>query len=158
MAETLGSLFDKLTILELKHWHSQDEVQLENISIQIRQLQNEINEYIGNAVIGHIPLEYIHLPSNKVYKKEGNTVPDIRGSIGEVVLQLAIVNCKLWHQQEKVYEFEKVQPDNKDGIIKQLAILNLERNKCIDEINLQFYKLLSNQRAFKTSGLLLKED
>ncbi|MBU7008559.1 hypothetical protein [Phosphitispora fastidiosa] len=147
MAESLGSLFDKLSILELKHWHSQDEVQLENISIQIRQIQNEINEYIGNAVQGLIPLEFIHQPSNKVYKKEGNAVPDIKGSIGEVVLQLAEVNCKLWHQQEKVYEFEKVEPDEKDGVIKQLAILNLERNKCIDEINLQFYKLLNNQKA-----------
>ncbi len=144
MAETLGSLIDKLTILELKHWHSQDQEQLANLSIQISLLQNEINEYIGNAVQGLIP--YIHLPSNKVYKKEGNIVPDVKGSIGNLVSQLVIVNCKLWHQQEKVYEFEKVQPDEKDDVIKQLAILNLERNKCMDEINLQFCKMLANQK------------
>lgn len=147
MSETLGSLCDKLTILELKHWHSQDDEQLANISIQIRQLRNEIDEYIGNAVQGLIPLETIHLPSCKVYKKEGNVIPEVKGGIGEVVSQLAIVNCKLWHQQEKVYEFEKVQPDEKDGVVKQLAILNLERNKCMDEINLQFYRLLTGQKA-----------
>lgn len=147
MAETLGSLFDKLTILELKHWHSQEEGQLANIAVQILQLQNEINEYIGKAVQGLIPQEQIHLPSNKVYKKEGNTVPEVKGSIGKVVSQLANVNCELWHQQEKVYEFEKVHPDEKDRVVKQLAILNLERNRCMDEINLQFFRLLNGQKA-----------
>lgn len=147
MAETLGSLIDKLTILELKHWHSQDEHQLANISSQISMLQEEINEYIRNAVLGLIPLEHIYLPANKVYKKKGNSVPDVKGTIGNVMSQLAIVNCKLWHQQEKVYEFEKVQPDEKDKVVKQLAILNLERNKCMDEINLQFSTMLASLKA-----------
>lgn len=146
MAETLGSLIDKLTILELKHWHSRDEVQLANISVQISLLQNEINEYIWKAVQGLIPLEHIHLPANKVYQKEGNPVPDVQGRIGKVVSQLAMVNCKLWHQQEKVYEFAKVQPEEKDEVVNQLAFLNLERNKCMDEINLQFYRLLDSQK------------
>ena len=147
MAETMGSLFDKLTILELKHWHSQEEEQLANIAMQILQLQNEIVEYIGKAAQGLIPQEQIHLPSNKVYKKEGNTVPEVKGSIGKVASQLAIVNCELWHQQEKVYEFEKVHPDEKDRVVKQLATLNLERNRCMDEINLQFFRLLNSQKA-----------
>jgi hypothetical protein len=44
----------------------------------------------------------------------------------------------LWHEQEKVYEFELVSPENKDKVVKQLAILNLERNKCMDEIDNTF--------------------
>lgn len=144
MSETLGSLLDKLTILELKHWHSEDEEQLASISLQIRQLREEINGYVGNAVKGLISPSQIRFPSNKVYKKAGNAVPEVGGSLGEVVSRLATVNCRLWHQQEKVYEFEKVPPEEKDGVVKQLAVLNLERNKCMDEIDLQFYKLLMN--------------
>jgi len=147
MAETLGSLIDKLTILELKHWHSQDEDQLANISSQISMLQKEINGYIRDAVLGLIPPEHIYLPANKVYQKKGNPVPEVHGTIGKVVSRLAMVNCKLWHHQEKVYEFEKVQPDKKDEVVKQLAILNLERNKCMDEINLQFCTMLASSKA-----------
>jgi hypothetical protein len=38
---------------------------------------------------------------------------------------------------DKSYEIEKVPPDARDGIIKQLAVLNLERTQCIDEIDRQ---------------------
>jgi hypothetical protein len=70
-----------------------------------------------------------------VYKEESNFVPDVTGSIGEVFSQLAEVNCKLWHEQEKVYDFEKVTFTEKNIVVKQLPVRNLERNKCIDEID-----------------------
>jgi hypothetical protein len=57
---------------------------------------------------------------------------------------LADVNCKLWHEQEKVYEFEMVPVEQKDAVVKLLALLNLERNKCIDAINVQFADLVLN--------------
>ena len=135
MAETLGSLCDKLTIIKLKQWHSEDETRLQSLAVQEKQLQEEINEFISNAVSGEIPSERLTFASNKVYKKEGNYVPDVLGSIGEIFSQLAHVNCNLWHEQEKVYEFEKVEASEKDRVVKQLAILNLERNKCIDGID-----------------------
>jgi hypothetical protein len=99
------------------------------------QLQQEINEYFADALNGKIPVAQMVFASNKVYKKEGNEVADVSGKIGEIFYQLAEVNCKLWHEQEKVYEFEKVPPNEKDKVVKQLAVLNLERNKCIDAIN-----------------------
>ena len=70
-----------------------------------------------------------------MYKEESNFVPDVTGSIREVFSQLAEVNCKLWHEQEKVYDFEKVTFTEKNIVVKQLPVLNLERNKCIDEID-----------------------
>jgi hypothetical protein len=135
MAETLGSLCDKLTIVKLKQWHSEDEIKLKSLAVQEKQLQQEMNEFISAAISGQIPIERLTFASNKVYKKEGNYVPDVLGSIGEIFSQLAQVNCKLWHEQEKVYEFEKVAGSEKDIVVKQLAILNLERNKCIDGID-----------------------
>jgi len=138
MAETLGSLCDKLTIVKLKQYHSKDTERLRSLASQEKQLQTEINEFIGAAVAGQIPVGSLTFAANKVYAKEGNVVSEVKGSIGEVFSQLTIVNCKLWHEQENVYEFEKVKPDEKDKVVKQLALLNLERNQCIDTIDKQF--------------------
>lgn len=144
MAETLGSLCDKLTIVKLKQWHSEDEIRLKSLAVQEKQLQEEINEFINAAIGGKIPSDRLIFASNKVYKKEGNYVPDVGGSIGEIFSELAQVNCNLWHEQEKVYEFEKVAVTEKDRVVKQLAILNLQRNKCIDGIDKKFQAMVKN--------------
>ena len=52
--------------------------------------------------------------------------------------KLAWVNCELWHEQEKVYDFTSVPADQKDAVVKQLALLNLQRNECIDRIDRAF--------------------
>ena len=135
MAETLGMLCDKLTIVKLKQYHSEDEARLKSLAIQADQLQTEIDEYISDAVNGNLDTSRMTFAANKVFKKEGNEVAEVKGNFGEVFYQLADVNCRLWHEQEKVYEFETVPVDEKDKVVKQLALLNLERNKCIDAIN-----------------------
>lgn len=145
MAETLGSLCDKVTIVKLKQWHTEDDFALKSLASQEKQLQNEINEFVHGAVAGLIPVERLMFVSNKVFKKDGNFVADVQGSMGEVFSQLAKVNCKLWHEQEKVYEFEKVPLAEKDKVVKELALLNLERNKCIDRIDKQFHQIIEQK-------------
>ncbi len=145
MAETLGSLCDKLTIVKLKQYHSEDEQRLQSLRQQEIQLQAEIDAFVGDAVSGVIPPERLTFSANKVYKQEGNETRSITGQIGEVFAELAKVNCDLWHEQEKVYEFEKVKADQKDAVVKRLAILNLERNKCIDAIDRQFQHLITGK-------------
>lgn len=135
MAETLGSLCDKLTIVKLKQFHNEDKNRLESLQQQEIQLTDEINQFFADALMGIIPLEKLSFASNKVYKQQGNETRDITGSIGSVFSELAKVNCDLWHEQEKVYQFDKIPVDQKDIVVKKLAILNLERNKCIDVIN-----------------------
>ncbi len=80
-----------------------------------------------------------------MYKIECNETGEVNGNFGEIFYQLADVNCRLWHEQEKVYEFEKVSAEEKDIVVKQLALLNLERNKCIDAINKQLADLVSEK-------------
>ena len=143
MAETLGTLSDKLTIVKLKQFHTEDENRLQSLSKQEKQLQEEIDEFVFNAVSGKIPPEKLTFSANKVYKKDGNETQNLTGSIGQVFGFLADTNCKLWHVQEKVYEFETIPADDKDGVIKELAILNLERNNYIDEIDKLFVSLIS---------------
>lgn len=133
MAETLGSLCDKLTIIKLKQWHAEDEMRLNSLAIQEKQLQNEINEFVNAAISGKLPREQLTFTSNKLYKEESNIVPDVTVSIGKVFSQLAEFNCQLWHELEKVYDFENVM-FKKNIVVKQLAVLNLEPNKWMDEI------------------------
>jgi len=140
MAETLGSLADKLTTVKLKLLHTDDVERMRSLKAQEKQLQDEINEFISAAFSGEIPIERLTFSANKVYRKDGNIVPEFRGTIGQLFSQLAETNTRLWHIQEKVYEFENIPLDQKDEVIKQLAIVNLERNRCIDRLDEEFQR------------------
>lgn len=145
MAETLGMLCDKLTIVKLKQYHSEDENRLKSLDQQAKQLQEEIDELVAGAVSGSIPAEKLTFAANKVFKKEGNEVAEITGNIGQLFFQLADVNCRLWHEVEKGYDIENVPVAEKDNLVKMLAVLNLERNKCIDAIDLQLVELVNKK-------------
>ena len=135
MAETLGSLCDKLTIVKLKQFHSENANRLESLQKQEIQLTDEINQFIADAFAGNIPVDKLSFATNKIFKEKGNETREIIGNLGTIFADLAKVNCDLWHEQEKVYDFEAVPFDEKNKVVKQLAILNLERNKCMDAIN-----------------------
>src|SRR5215467_11787435 len=147
MAETLGSLCDKLATVKLKLWHTDDADRLHSLGAQEKQLQQEIDAFMSAAMSGDIPLERLTFAQNKVYKKEGNVVPEFNGTLGESFAQLAHTVCKLWHVQEKVYEFEAIPVDQKDAVIKELAIVNLERNQCMDKLDQQFRELVEAVRT-----------
>ncbi len=149
MAETLGTLADKLITVKLKLWHTDDAERIASLKTQEKQLENEIDAFVGAALAGEIPVERLTFAANKVYKKEGNAIADFSGSIGELFAQLAETNCKLWHVQEKVYQFEQVPPAQKDQVIKELAVVNLERNQCIDRLDQEFQKSVSIQNFGK---------
>ncbi|MEO6219698.1 MAG: hypothetical protein ABIO81_04670 [Ginsengibacter sp.] len=145
MAETLGMLCDKLTIVKLKQFHTDDTTRLDSLNKQAQDLQQEIDMYLLDAVNGNIPENKLTFEANKVFKKEGNDIKEVSGNIAEVFYQLADVNCRLWHEQEKVYEFESVPATEKNIVVKKLALLNLERNKCIDSINMQLAELVKQK-------------
>jgi hypothetical protein len=145
MAETLGMLCDKLTIVKLKQYHTDDRTKLKSLGQQALQLQQEIDEYVSDAVSGHIPADKLTFASNKVYKKEGNEAQTVTGTIGLLFFQLAEVNCNLWHEVEKGYDIENVPLHDKDKIVKNLAVLNLQRNQYIDLINDTFKELIAKK-------------
>jgi hypothetical protein len=90
---------------------------------------------MADALEGKIQITKLSFPANKVYNQQGNETREITGNMGIVFAELANINCELWHEQEKVYEFENVPVEDKNNVVKRLAILNLERNICIDKIN-----------------------
>ena len=95
MAETLGSLCDKLATVKLKRWHTDDPDKLKSLVSQEQQLHQEIDEFVAAAIAGDIPVERLTFASNKVYKKDGNIVRDLNGTLGEMFSNLAETNCKL---------------------------------------------------------------
>jgi hypothetical protein len=136
MAETLGSLCDKLSIVKLKQYHCDNEQKAQSLAAQEGQLVAEMNVFMADALSGRTPVERLSFSANKVYKQAGNElcpVPD--GSVGEAFAELSKVNCDLWHEQEKLYDFEAVPADEKNEVIKQVALLNLRRTQCIDAID-----------------------
>lgn len=147
MAETLGSLCDKLSIVKLKQWHTEDPARTESLGGQELQLKEEIDLFLRSALYGHIPPQNLTFAANKVYAQAGNEVGEAAGSIGQLIAQLAHVNCALWHEQEKVYEFERVPVPDKDKVVKRLALLNLERNQCIDGIDRGFRGLVEDRNS-----------
>ncbi len=147
MAETLGSLCDKLTIVKLKQWHSSDKDRLSSLSTQERQLVEEIDEYVSAALSGEVPAERLVSSANKVFPKEGNDLRNITGELGELVSELAKVNCDIWHVQEKVYQFDAVPADEKNSVIKQLAVLNLERSVCCETIDRRLCELVGARKG-----------
>ena len=146
MAETLGMLCDKLTIVKLKQYHTEDKQKLVSLESQAQQLQSEIDEYIQNAINGNIAAERLTFSANKVYKKEGNEVPDAANTIAAAFSQLADVNCRLWHEVDKGYDIEKIPDNQKGNLIKKLAVLNLERNNCIDAIDNYFKEIIVSKK------------
>ena len=69
MAETLGSLCDKLTIVKLKQWHSEDPTRLRSLAHNEEQLRAEIDAFVAEAAAGAIPVERLVFAANKVYKQ-----------------------------------------------------------------------------------------
>lgn len=55
-----------------------------------------MNEFVAAAIEGRTPVDRLTFAANKVYKKEGNTISDIRGTVGEIFSMLAAVNRNLW--------------------------------------------------------------
>lgn len=146
MAETLGSLCDKLSIVKLKQYHCDSDIKAESLANQARQLQKEINEFVEAAIAGNIGPDRLTFNSNKIHAlRDGEVKSMVLEGIGANIGNLANVNCSLWHEQEKVYAFEKIPAEEKNNVVKQLAVLNLQRNQLIDAIDNAFRQLITQR-------------
>jgi hypothetical protein len=133
--ETIGSLCDKLTVVKLKQQHTNEKKRLYSLANQEKLLIDEIDEYIENAFSGKIEKNKLSFSSNKIFKEDSIRVKSIEGSFGRVISELAKTNCDIWHLQEKIYDFKKVPIEEKDLVIEKIAILNIDRNNCIDKLD-----------------------
>jgi len=109
MAETLGSLVDKLSIKNLRLWHL-DEVkegdktaEKKKLVLEQRQrLIEEIDAFTGEAAKGSVPLREEKL---KLYNKPEDTgLTGHLQKIGETMDQLCQENIRLWHLEDEIRE------------------------------------------------------
>ncbi|MGI9089228.1 MAG: hypothetical protein ACR2HH_16055 [Chthoniobacterales bacterium] len=129
--------------MKLKQWHSTAPERLQSLALQEQQLTTEIDDFVARAARAEIPLERLRFAANKVYNEQANVVTAVEGTIAHLFSRLAEINCELWHEVDKGYEVASLPAEAKDGLIKQLAILNLQRNECIDEVDRSFRQLIA---------------
>ena len=54
-----------------------------------------------------------------------------------------------------VYDFARIPAKEKDAVVKRLAILNLDRNRCIEAIDEHFRAMLITVKGKKVRSLCI---
>ena len=146
MAETLGSLVDKLSIKNLRVWHidealesgvlSQSQaaelhVKKELAEKQRDELIEEINGFLKLALEGKIKLRDQKL---KLYQNLNVKKTDGLDGLGAAITGLVERNIRLWHLEDEVR-----RPDIADSRVadckRQIDTNNQERNDLIDKVD-----------------------
>lgn len=144
MAETLGSLVDKLSIKNLRIWHLDEELEKNDGSKkkelkakrdladkQRQSLVNEINAFLGAAFKGEVCIRDEKI---KMYANTNVASSDNIHKLGEAVSELAFRNIKLWHCEDEVRRTDL--PDSEIVKIKRrIDATNQERNDLIDKVD-----------------------
>jgi len=153
MAETLGSLIDKLAIKSIRDFHikrmlkskkakftkCQLKDKLEILRKQKRSLFKEIEEFIVEAPAGRIALSDEKL---KLYNK-----PHLIGrtgninSVSKAIDGLTKKNLELWHLEDEARR-EDVSLSYIGSIKKKIDLVNQQRNDLIDKIDELFSQKL----------------
>ena len=144
MAETLGSLVDKLSIKNLRIWHL-DEVlendqdsKLEEFQTkrdlahrQRQDLIKEIDSFLDAALRGEVRIRDEKI---KMYTNTNVSSSETIKALGNAVSELACRNIKLWHLEDEVR-----RTDLPDATIVQtkrkIDATNQERNDLIDKVD-----------------------
>ena len=139
MAETLGSLVDKLSIKNLRIWHLDEALGDEEISASKREelkakrdlADSQVNGFLGAALKGEVRIRDEKI---KMYTNTNVSCSDGIKELGEAVSELAFRNIKLWHLEDEVR-----RTDLPDSTIVQtkrkIDTTNQERNDLMDRVD-----------------------
>ena len=146
MAETLGSLIDKLSIKNLRYWHLDEDSQardasdpqnqelidkMDLVDRQRKELLEEIDVFLNSALAGEVRIRDEKV---KLYKNLNVTSADDVNHLGEAVSKLAMSNIKLWHLEDEVRREDLPDTD----IVKtkrKIDTNNQERNNFMDKVD-----------------------
>ena len=146
MAETLGSLIDKLSIKNLRYWHLDEDSQardssdpqkqelmdkMELVDRQRKELLEEIDVFLSSALAGEVRIRDEKV---KLYKNLNVTSADDVNHLGEAVSKLAMSNIILWHLEDEVRREDLPDTD----IVKtkrKIDTNNQERNNFMDKVD-----------------------
>jgi len=152
MAETLGSLVDKLSIKNLRLWHLDEVLEEGDASTaehetlqakrdlvvrQCQDLKEEIDEFFALALAGKVKIcdEKVKLYDNRNVAFTGGIE-----CLGEAVSGLALRNIRCWHLEDEVRRTDL--PDSEIVQLKRrIDATNQERNDLMDRVD----QILLNQ-------------
>ena len=146
MAETLGSLIDKLSIKNLRYWHLDEVMQAKDVSgsqvkelkpkmelvdCQRKELLDEIDAFLSAALKGEVRIRDEKV---KLYKNLNVVSSDGLNQLGEAVSELAMSNIKIWHLEDEVRRDDLT--DSKIVKTKRsIDTTNQERNNLMDKVD-----------------------
>jgi predicted HAD superfamily phosphohydrolase len=146
MAETLGSLVDKLSIKNLRIWHldealenaetpasKREELQVKRdmADRQRQDLAKEIDSFLGAALRGEVRIRDEKI---KMYTNTNVSSSDAIKELGIAVSELACRNIKLWHLEDEARRTDL--PDAEIVQIKRkIDATNQERNDLMDKVD-----------------------
>ena len=142
MAETLGSLVDKLSIKNLRIWHLEEALEKESGSEELKakrdladkQRQNlveEINGFLVAALQGEVCIRDEKI---KMYTNTNVSSSDSVKKLGEAVSELAFRNIKLWHCEDEVRRTD-LEDSEIVKIKRRIDTTNQERNDLMDKVD-----------------------
>ena len=144
MAETLGSLVDKLSIKNLRIWHLDEALEQKNTSDyaelkakrdladkQRQNLVNEINDFLVSAFKGEVCIRDEKI---KLYANTNVSSSDSIKKLGEAVSELAFRNIKLWHCEDEVRRTDLADVEIVK-IKRRIDMTNQERNDLMDKVD-----------------------
>ena len=144
MAETLGSLVDKLSIKNLRIWHLDEALEQKNASDyaelkarrdladkQRQNLVNEINDFLVSAFKGEVCIRDEKI---KMYANTNVSSSDSIKKLGEAVSELAFRNIKLWHCEDEVRRTDLADVEIVK-IKRRIDTTNQERNDLMDKVD-----------------------
>ena len=119
---SIGELFDKITILEIKKSKIKDEHKLIFINKELNLLKNVVR-------------------SKKINTR----------SLGPLIKKLKNVNLKLWNVEDKLRKFEKNKQFKKDFInyARKVYYTNDKRSILKNEINLKTNSIISEVKSYE---------
>jgi hypothetical protein len=142
MAETLGSLVDKLSIKNLRIWHLEEALEKDSSSEELKakrdladkQRQNlveEINGFLVAALQGEVCIRDEKI---KMYTNTNVSSSDSVKKLGEAVSELAFRNIKLWHCEDEVRRTD-LEDSEIVKIKRRIDTTNQERNDLMDKVD-----------------------
>ena len=142
MAETLGSLVDKLSIKNLRIWHLEEALEKDSKSEELKgkrdladkQRQNlvqEINGFLVAALQGEVCIRDEKI---KMYTNTNVSSSDSIKKLGEAVSELAFRNIKLWHCEDEVRRTDLADSEIVK-IKRRIDTTNQERNDLMDKVD-----------------------
>jgi hypothetical protein len=142
MAETLGSLVDKLSIKNLRIWHLEEALEKDSESEELKSkrdladkqrenLVQEINGFLVAALQGEVCIRDEKI---KMYTNTNVSSSDSIKKLGEAVSELAFRNIKLWHCEDEVRRTDLADSEIVK-IKRRIDTTNQERNNLMDKVD-----------------------